>query len=435
MAGGTFKSYNKKRPGAYINVVGTEKTNLPVSERGILVLPLKLDFGDKVNVVNYQANFKKLYGHELSESIMFPISDGLKGAAKIIIYRLNDGGAKATSSNQNITVTAKYAGTLGNSLKVAITAKTNSKYLIETFLNNEVVDSQEVASADQVQNNDYVDFEITNLTATAGITLSGGTDSTVSNTNYTEFLNYIETQKYNTIAFKLTEQEATSLVPVIKNFVERQREELGIKVQVVVPTSSTTCDYEGIIQVDNGVKLTDGTIVNKYDITAFVGGMTAGKSVSESNTYVKYDGASEPYPRKTSEEIEEAIDEGKIVFNEDCKIETDINSLISFGNGKTKAMSKNRTIRVLDAICNDIRDTFNSKYIGKINNDEDGRNLFKSDIISYMRNLESQGAIDEFDSSTDIEVKEGDYKDDIIVNVAVETIDSMEKLYMTINLV
>ena len=169
MAGGTFKSYNKKRPGAYINVIGTEKTNLPVSERGILVLPLKLDFGAKVNVVDYQTNFKKIYGHELSESIMLPINDGLKGAAKIIVYRLNDGGTKASVSDENISITAKYAGTLGNSLKVAITAKTNSKFLVETFLNNEVVDSQEIASSSEIQNNDYVEFNITTLAATAGM--------------------------------------------------------------------------------------------------------------------------------------------------------------------------------------------------------------------------------------------------------------------------
>lgn len=435
MAGGTFKSYNKKRPGAYINVVGTEKTNLPVSERGILVLPLKLDFGAKVNVVDYQTNFKKIYGHELSESIMLPINDGLKGAAKIIVYRLNDGGTKASVSDENISITAKYAGTLGNSLKVAITAKTNSKFLVETFLNNEVVDSQEIASSSEIQNNDYVEFNITTLAATAGMSLTGGTDATVSNNSYVEFLNYIETQKYNTIAFKLTEQETATLIPIIKNFVERQREELGTKVQVVVPTSNVTTDYEGIIQVENGVKLVDGTTIDKYDITAFVGGLTAGKSVSESNTYVKYDGASEPYPRKTHEEIEASIEAGNIVFNEDCKIETDINSLITFTNGKISSMSKNRTIRVLDAICNDIKETFTSKYIGKINNDENGRNLLKSDIISYMRNLESQGAINEFDSSTDIEVIQGERKDDIIANIAVETIDSMEKLYMTINLV
>ena len=194
-------------------------------------------------------------------------------------------------------------------------------------------------------------------------------------------------------------------------------------------------DYEGIIQVENGVKLTDGTIIDKSAITAYIGGLTAGGDVATSNTYVKYDGAAEPYPAKTHEEIIESIKAGNIVFNEDCKIETDINSLVTFENGKISSMAKNRTIRVLDSICNDIKDTFNNKYIGKVSNDEDGRNLLKADIISYMQNLEELGAIEEFDTGTDITVVQGENKDVIVATIAVKTIDSMEKLYMTINLV
>lgn len=434
MAGGTFKTQNKVRPGAYINIIGTEKANVPVSERGILVLPLKLDFGNKVNVVDYQSDFKKLYGHELHDLELLAINDGLKGSQKIIVYRLNDGGVKATISDTNITVTAKYAGTLGNNLKVAIMEKTDGKFLVETFLNNEVVDSQEIATKDELINNDFVEFTVSTLTANAGLILTGGTDSEVSNSEYTEFLSYIETQKYNTIAFNFTEAECTTLVPVVKNFIERQREDLGVKVQAVIPVSSVTTDYEGIIQVENGVKLADGTIMDKSAITAYIGGLTAGGDVATSNTYVQYDGATEPYPRKTHEEIIESIKAGNIVFNEDCKIETDINSLVTFENGRISSMAKNRTIRVLDAICNDIKDTFNTKYIGKVSNDEDGRNLLKADIISYMQNLESQGAIETFDTQNDITVVQGDSKDVIVVEVAVQTIDSMEKLYMTINL-
>ena len=434
MAGGTFKTQNKVRPGAYINIVGTEKANVPVSERGILVLPLKLDFGNKVNVVDYQSNFLKLYGHELYDLELLAINDGLKGAQKIIVYRLNDGGKKAAISDENITVTAKYAGTLGNNLKVAIVEKTDGKFIVETFLNNEVVDSQEISTKDELVNNDFVEFSVTTLTANAGLTLTGGTDAEVNNSNYTEFLSYIETQKYNTIAFNFTEEECATLVPVVKNFIERQREDLGVKVQAVIPVSNVTTDYEGIIQVENGVKLTDGTIIDKSTATAYIGGLTAGGDVATSNTYVQYDGAAEPYPRKTHEEIIESIKSGNIVFNEDCKIETDINSLVTFENGKISSMAKNRTIRVLDSICNDIKDTFNTKYIGKVSNDEDGRNLLKADIISYMQNLESQGAIETFDTQNDITVLQGDNKDVIVVNVAVQTIDSMEKLYMTINL-
>lgn len=435
MAGGVFTLHDKVRPGAYINVRGTEKANVPVSERGILALPIKLDWGAKVNVVNNQSDFKKLFGHELFDLNLLSINDALKGAQKIIVYRLNDGGEKATVSEDNIKITAKYAGTLGNKIKVVITENTDESYLVETYLNTDLVDSQEIKEVSELKNNEYVEFEITSLVETAGISLSGGTDGTVDNSAYTTFLTYLETQKYNTVAFNLSDTECTTLIPIIKTFIERQREDLGIKVQAVVPVSTVKTDYEGIIQVENGVKLTDGTIIDKAAITAYIGGLTAGANVAKSNTYVEYEGAAEPYPAKTHEEIIESIKAGNIVFNENCKIETDVNSLITFENGKTSAMAKNRTIRVLDSICNDIKDTFNNKYIGKVNNNEDGRNLLKADILSYMQNLQALGAIEEFDAGTDITVSAGDKKDIIIVDVAVQTIDSMEKLYMTINLV
>ncbi len=435
MAGGTFKTMNKTRPGAYIDIVGKDKANVPVSERGILAVPISLDWGATVNVVDYKTDFKKVLGAELFADSLLAINDGLKNSQKIIVYRLNHGGVKASITNANMTLTAKYPGTLGNSLKVVIIEETNGKFLINTYLGTELVDTQEVATASEIVNNDYIDFAITTLEATAGATLSGGTNSTVTNASYTEFLSYIETQKYNTIAFSLTSEESSTLLQLIVNFIERQREELGIKVQAVVPYYGTDTDYEGIILVDNGVKLTDGTIISNKDIVPFVGGLTAGADVNESNTYVKYDGASEPYPTRSHEEIVDIIKAGRILFNEDCKVETDINSLVSFRNGKIKAMSKNRTIRVLDAICNDIKDLFSNNYIGKVNNDEYGRNLFKSEVISYMNNLQLMHAIQNFDSNTDVTVEAGNEKDEVIAAVAVQTTDSQEKLYMTINLV
>lgn len=435
MAGGTFKIQNKVRPGAYINTYGTEKANVPVSSRGILVLPLALNFGAKINVVDAKTDFKTLFGYDIFDAELLAIKDGLKGAQRIIVYRLNDGGVKASATNENMTVTAKYAGILGNKLKVAVIKKIDNSYIVETYLNEEIVATQEVKTKDEIVDNDFVTFEVNTLTEVAGLTLTSGTNENITNLSYTTFLSYIETQKYNTIAFKLTESECTTIVPVIKNFIERQREELGIKVQAVIPVSSVATDYEGIIQVENGVKLADGTIIDKADITAYIGGITAGADVSTSNTYVQYDGATEAYPQKTHEEIIESIKAGNIVFNEECKIETDINSLVTYPEGKMTAMSKNKTIRILDSICTDIKDVFHKKYIGKVSNDANGRNLLKADILSYMQNLEELNAIEDFDATNDIEVVAGNNKDVVVVTVAVKTIDAIEKLYVTINLV
>ena len=75
----------------------------------------------------------------------------------------------------------------------------------------------------------------------------------------------------------------------------------------------------------------------------------------------------------------------------------------------------------------------NVTYLGKVDNEEDGRNLFKADVISYLNLLQSIKCIQNFDSTTDIEVLPGNDIDAVVCNLWVQPVDSMEKLYMTVN--
>ena len=104
---------------------------------------------------------------------------------------------------------------------------------------------------------------------------------------------------------------------------------------------------------------------------------------------------------------------------------------MSFDATKNQDFRKNRVLRVLDDIANNTKITFEDNYIGKVNNDTDGRELFKADRIAYFDALVGQGAITDF-ASDDIEVLPGNAKDAIVVNVAVQPVDALEKLYMTV---
>jgi hypothetical protein len=75
---------------------------------------------------------------------------------------------------------------------------------------------------------------------------------------------------------------------------------------------------------------------------------------------------------------------------------------------------------------------FERSYIGKVNNNDDGRNIFKSDIINYLNSLQNISAIQNFDPTTDVQISAGEAIDAIVVDLAVQPIDSMEKLYMTV---
>ena len=115
-------------------------------------------------------------------------------------------------------------------------------------------------------------------------------------------------------------------------------------------------------------------------------------------------------------------------------IEKDINTLHSpYPSADVNySFTKNRVIRTLDGINNDIKALFEETFIGKVDNNGDGRNVFKASVISYLLTLQDMAAITEFNSATDIEVLAGNEIDSVVVNLAVKPVDSMEKLYMTV---
>ena len=113
------------------------------------------------------------------------------------------------------------------------------------------------------------------------------------------------------------------------------------------------------------------------------------------------------------------------------KVCTDINTFTSITVDKQKYFSKNRVIRVLNQFCNDVYKQFSLYYIGKINNNEDGRNLLKGWIVGYLNEMQANGGIQNFEAD-DIQVSAGTDVDAVVVNAAIQPVDSVEKIYMTV---
>ena len=91
-------------------------------------------------------------------------------------------------------------------------------------------------------------------------------------------------------------------------------------------------------------------------------------------------------------------------------------------------------MRVLDAIGNDVGRIFSEYYLGKQSNNKNGRNLFKTELISYHEQLMAIGAIEDF-TADDVTVSQGTEKTDVVVYLSVMPVDSMEKLYMKVEIV
>ncbi len=437
MAGGVWSSMNKVRPGVYINFASERQALGALGERGIVTMPLPLSWGPSKQIITINAGDDTfdVLGYDITAPQLLLIREALKRAKTLLLYRLNDGD-KATATIGGMTVTAKYSGVRGNNITIVVQANVDnpSMFDVQTLVEGREVDVQTVSTIGELRENAWVTFSGTGtLTETAGVNLAGGTDGEVTNADYMDYLAAIELHDFQTMAAPVTDE---TLKGIFVSFVRRLRETEGKKIQVVLP-DYPSADYEGIISVKNGVILADGTVIDKVKATAWVAGATAGANVNQSLTYTAYDDAIDVDTRYTHSQIEQALLNGEFLFvpsDGRAIVEQDINTFTSYTPEKGKHFSKNRVIRVLDGIANDLKRIFEQYYIGKVNNDADGRNLFKNEIINYLNTLQEIGAVQNFDTQNDVKVLPGNDVDSIYVELYVQPTDSVEKIYMKITI-
>lgn len=438
MAGGTFVTMNKVRPGAYINFESVPKPLMTVAERGILTMPVAMEWGPEGKMITLlsedllNGNSVAKIGYDAFDEESLVFREALKNAYKAYIYRSDTGGEKATATIGSLTVAALYKGVVGNKISVAV-VEDEEKFKVQTFLNGALKDEQIVSDIGGLIANDWVEFSGEGaLTANAGTQLTGGTNGTLNAAVLTSYFKEAEKFKWNTMAIPLDLQSVGAQVTA---FIKRMRDDLGKKCQAVV-VDYPNADYEGIISVSQGYKTSTETIT-KHIFAATVAGMTAGANVNESNTYAVVDAdAVEIIGELSDEEVKEALQSGKFIItrrdDDVIVVEQDINTFKTFVPKKGKEFAKNRVIRCLDEINNTTKLTWEKAYVGKVDNDADGRSTFKADLINFGKQLQNLRAITDFDGNADINVSKGQNIEDVITDWAITPVDAMEKLYMTV---
>lgn len=433
LGGGTFTTQNKVLPGAYINFVSAASASPTLSDRGYVAIPLQLDWGADgavftVTQEDFQKNSLKIFGYPYTSDKLKGLRDLFKYAQVVYAYKLNSG-VKAS----NAYMTAKYKGTRGNDLKTVITVNADdvSKFDVSTYLETILVDMQIVASAAELKSNDYIDpIKTATLTATSGTPLTGGTNGeAVTGTDYQTFLTKIESYSFNILTCPSSSAEVTALFMA---YTKRMRDEVGLKFQTVVYRASA--DYEGVINLQNAI--TD--IVPDFPASSLVywlSGVEAACAVNKDNTNKIYDGEFTVDVDYSQTALSAGIVAGKLMLHkvgDTVRILNDINSLVTYTEEKSSDFSSNQVIRTLDQVGNDIASLFNTRYIGKIQNNKAGRISLWNDIVTYLNVLLNIGAVDEFDSA-DITVSPGNTKDSVVVYCPITPVSAMKKLYMEIS--
>ena len=247
----------------------------------------------------------------------------------------------------------------------------------------------------------------------------------------------LKTEDANVIVYPYLKSttSASTAQQTIANWVKAMQEEEGKNITAVL--TNYVADSQYVINNVQGVTLSDGSTLTAAETGAWIGGVTAGAKITESNTARKFVGAIDVTPRMTKTEMETAIKAGKLILTVDksqnVTVVADVNSLTSTTQTLGDIMKQNRSVRTACGIREDIGTVWDSNIKGKYNNNEEGRSIFKSALVEYFADLVRRGAIQNF-SADDITVEAGTAINAVVVTVAVQLVGSMEIAYITVNL-
>lgn len=439
MAGGTFDVQNKVRAGVYIRFRTAKAAELNVGDRGVVAICEALDWGPvaTVQTVEAGANVIPFTGYDITNEKnrflqeIFRGSNRTSAAKKVLLYRPSaSGSVAATATIGNLIAAAKYVGVRGNDITIIVT-EDESVFTVKTVVDADVVDVQQVSSIADLKENEWVRFSGTGvLSENTGVKLSGGANGTVNAAAYTTFLTNIEAYKFDVLCY---DGNDTAVVSAMEAFIKRIAEENGAYAQLVCAHSAAP-DSRFVINVASGVELNDGTTLTAGQTCWWVAGVQAGAKYNESLTYAKYPNAVNISPMRTNSQIIEALSAGKFVLNADdgvVKVESDINSLTTFTPAIGKIYHKNRIMRLCNTIANDIFAQFSESFIGQVNNNEAGRSRFKSAVVGYLLQIQASEGIQNFEAE-DVEVLPGTDSDAVVINIAIQAVDSAEKIYLTV---
>ncbi|MCI9978055.1 phage tail sheath family protein [Clostridioides difficile] len=432
LGGGTFITQNKVLPGAYINFVSAARATSTLSGRGIVAMPIELDWGIDEEVFqvtsdDFEKYSVKYFGYDYTHEKLKGLRDLFKNIRLGYFYKLN----KGVKASCTIAI-AKYSGIRGNDLKVIVTTNIddNTKFDVVTLLDNKKVDTQIAKVITDLIDNDYITWKKdATLEASAGLVFSNGTNGeAITGTEYQAFLDKIESYSFNALGCLATTTEIKSL---FVEFTKRMRDKVGAKFQTVLYKKNDS-DYEGVVSVENKIK--DAGLLES-SLIYWTTGVIAGCDINKSNTNKNYDGEFDVDVNYTQIQLEEALKTGKFIFHkvgDEVHVLEDINTFVSFTDDKNDDFSSNQSVRVLDQIANDIAILFNDKYLGKVPNNKAGRISFWNDVVKHHKELENIRAIEDF-KTDDVSVELGNDKKTVIVSDAVKVINAMGKLYMTVS--
>lgn len=394
----------KKRPGVYQRHNNTGFSKPSGATDGICAIPVQASWGPLGKVVRNAAiaELKKNYGPGVyGAGYTVPAAEAMfdGGASTVYTYRLGTGGTKASKElTSGLTVTAKYPGTMAISVAVQEKLGDSTKKQLQIYAGTTLVETWEFAADGKteganlvaaVAGSKYVD--VTGSAATVAVlavasgALSGGTNPTVTNNDYSAAFAALEPYYYNTITLDVDDDENMTLSLMLQEYLDNAYKlgKLGIavvgeKVSVAFETRCTHAKAFNDAKVVylgggymEGAKSMDGVMAICY-----TAGLIAATPSNQGITHTVINGATDLCESLTYAQYEDAISCGMLMLSmsPDGSIWYDsaINSLTSPETGtQDDGWKKIRRVKVRFEMI-DREDRALAPKVGKVSADTDG---------------------------------------------------------------
>lgn len=451
----------KKRPGVYQRHTNTGFDALGSSQDGICAIPVQASWGPlgKVMKITQASDLIKTYGSgTYGTGYTVPAAQAMfdGGASIVYTYRLGTGGAAATKElGTGLTATAKYPGTLPLTLAVQTKLGDSTKKQFLVYANNALVETWEFAADGKAEGANLIEAakdsayvtisgtatEVSVLAAASG-SMTGGTNPTVANSNYSEAFAAFEPYYYNCIALDKDDDENMTLSLLLQSYLDNAYKMGKLGIAVVGEKTSVTfenrCKHAKAFN-DAKVVYLGGGWMNGSDSKDGVlsichtAGVIASTPSNRGITHTVISGGTDLCESLTYSQYEEAIDAGMLMvsMSADGSIWYDT-GITTLTNPETDVQDdgwkKIRRVKVRFEMINRI-DLALAPKVGKVSADSDGI----ADIVQagqrVLNSMVSEGKLQT--GATFAEDPENQFTGDSAwFIIQADDIDSLEKIYL-----
>lgn len=355
-----LRNSRPRRPGAYVNFEAMAAAPTPpLSQGSIVAVPGTGTWGpfEVSQLVTSPGQYDAVYGADdcpLRRAVHMAFAGegilGRGGAGGVLVYRFGgSAAAKATRTVVNtagspvtgLTLTAKYEGTRGNSLRItsqdnAANAANNDLIILDgtveverfTYANTDVAGLAAAINSlsDWVTAVANVDGTALNTALVAQAFTGGNDGSTVIAGDWTDVRNALATKRFGVLPlYDMTDGAIlTSFVTWAKDLNARGVRFMSIVGGLAAETVATAIARSASINDPNFVNLGVGTIVHDdlgnlstAQATPWLAGVMAHRGESAGITFARWAGVTSVTGGPTPSQIDQCFDGGVVVFAED----------------------------------------------------------------------------------------------------------------------